>query len=309
MSVNPSQPTAADNAAATVRYHHTGAYDHAAFRTAFTAEFAGRPHYDPAAFPSMDRLLAMIEGDGKITDLRATAYMLATVFWETTCLTSERVPVRDKKGNQKRDKHNQPMFKTIRHWSMTMSPVEEVGHGKGRRYNLPVKVKRLPDGTARVTEQDGDQFTVDLKGHIKPVHKGAKVGAAATTVATKTYIDDDGEEHAYFGRGYVQLTWWSNYAAAGVSLGRGLDLLFDPDLVLEPEIAYAIMSDGMVNGHGFANKRSFSRYFIGARSDYEGARAMVNGVDHRDDIAGIARRFEKVLMQSLTTAVAQAPLR
>jgi hypothetical protein len=46
--------------------------------------------------------------------------------------------------------------------------------------------------------------------------------------AVEVYEKDDGAENAYFGRGYVQLTWWSNYAKAGAALGRGLDLQPSP---------------------------------------------------------------------------------
>jgi predicted chitinase len=62
---------------------------------------------------------------------------------------------------------------------------------------------------------------------------GTKDGGAAA----KTYDQDDGIEHAYYGRGYVQLTWWSNYAQAGIAIGLGLDLLLDPELVKTPAIA------------------------------------------------------------------------
>ncbi|MDP1097891.1 glycoside hydrolase family 19 protein, partial [Klebsiella quasipneumoniae] len=82
---------------------------------------------------------------------------------------------------------------------------------------------------------------------------GTKDGGAAV----KAYETDDGAEQAFYGRGYVQLTWWSNYAAAGVAVGRGMGLLLDPELVKTPEVAYALMSHGMRTGEGFANGRRF----------------------------------------------------
>jgi hypothetical protein len=39
----------------------------------------------------------------------------------------------------------------------------------------------------------------------------------------------------YYGRGYVQLTWESNYATEGAAIG--IDLVSDPDRALEPWIA------------------------------------------------------------------------
>jgi hypothetical protein len=128
---------------------------------------------------------------------------------------------------------------------------------------------------------------------------------AAAPVAR--YVKDDGEEKKYFGRGYVQLTWWDNYVTAGFALGRGLDLLFNPDLLLEPNLAYQIMSLGMLTGKSFANGRSFKRYFIGGHSDYLGARMMVNpGASHKNkaEVAEIATKFEDVLFASRSSVVA-----
>ena len=51
-----------------------------------------------------------------------------------------------------------------------------------------------------------------------------------------------------YGRGYVQLTWKNNYLTLGKALGLGDDLAKNPDHVLDPDIAYEIMSYGMRNG-------------------------------------------------------------
>lgn len=82
-----------------------------------------------------------------------------------------------------------------------------------------------------------------------------------------------------FGRGYVQLTWWSNYVDAGVALKRGLDLLFDPLLAKDPQVAYDVMAHGMITGGGFANGRKLSDYIHGIKKDYVNARRMVNAGD------------------------------
>ena len=110
--------------------------------------------------------------------------------------------------------------------------MEEGGKGAGRRYEKPVKVKEFNGGQARVTEQDGDQWIVDLNGVAKPTGKNKHPGLGTNPAGAvaKVYTDDDGTEAAYYGRGYAQLTWWSNYAAVGAQIGLGLDLLTDPDL-------------------------------------------------------------------------------
>jgi hypothetical protein len=197
------------------------------------------------------------------------------------------------------DKDGNPVTKRIIvSWKMTMSPVDEFGFGKGRSYHMPVKVKRLPDGTARVTENDGDQFTVGVNGKSVAITKHARMGAPDGAAAAKTFTDDDGIPASYYGRGYVQLTWWANYAAAGVAVGRGLELLFNPELVKDPPVAYSLMSHAMRTGDGFANGHRFVNFFSVSKTDYKNARTMVNGHDHADEIAAYAKTFETVLMKS-----------
>ncbi len=231
-------------------------------------------------------------------DVRWAAYMLATVFRETTSLEREQVPVLKKNGKPLLDKHGKPVLRTRRRWRITMAPVEEVGHGAGRAYHRPVKVTKLPDGSARAVEQDGDTFEVSATGRARPVTKKARLGAPATGPAAHAYDDDGGAELSYFGRGYVQLTWWSNYARTGSAIGLGLELLFDPDLAKQADIAYRVMSHGLRTGEGFANGHKLADFFHGAFSDYPGARKMVNGTDHQDAIAEVARKFETVLLRA-----------
>lgn len=288
-------PSAAD-IAALATYARPTAFDRIKLREGFLTQFGNSQRFDSTAIPPLEQLVGFMEADSSIADIRWMAYMLATAYWETTSLKKETVPTLDKKGQPLRDKKGQPLVHSRQRWAITMAPVEEVGHGAGRNYFLPVKVKALPGGEARVTEQDGDQFTVSAKGLHTAISKGARMGAAATQKAVKTYADDDGTELSYFGRGYVQLTWWSNYARASAQLGLGLQLLLDPAQVLQPAIAYQLMAHGMRTGEGFANGRKFSNYFNGAKTDYVKARAMVNGSDHAADIAAIARQFEIILL-------------
>lgn len=285
-----------------INYHHTGPYNRVVFQEEFTERFSTSGRYSAAAIPDMLNLLGMIERDTAINDVRQAAYMLATVMWETTSPQTITKVATNKKGQPILDKHKKPVVLKQRKWLMTMAPVSEIGHGKGRRYHEPVKIKPLPDGGVRITEQDGDQFKVTAGGDVSPLTKGAAMGTKDGGPASKTYDADDGAEHAYYGRGYVQLTWWSNYAKAGVALGRGLDLLNDPELVKTAEVAYALMSHGMRTGSGFANGRKFSMYFAGDVTDYVSARRMVNGSDHAEDIAAIARKFEAILLKSVPTA-------
>lgn len=92
----------------------------------------------------------------------------------------------------------------------------------------------------------------------------------------------------YFGRGLVQLTWKPNYEKLGKLLS--VDLLNKPELALFPPIATQIMFEGMIrglfSGHGLAD------YLTPAKTNYLGARHIINGTDRAGLIAGYAKDFE-----------------
>jgi predicted chitinase len=273
----------------------TPRFDRVKFLRAFEEQFGKDRRFGAGGAQRVLSFLEKIEQDPNVTDTRWAAYMVATTIWETTVLITVERPAPNRKGKVLPDKHGKPVLVKHKRWEHSMAPVDEVGHGKGRRYHEPVKIKLLANGTARVTEHDGDQFLVKRDGTFKRLTKGAEMGARDGAPSSKVYDGDDGIEQVYFGRGYVQLTWWSNYAAAGAAIGRGFDLLVDPELVKDPAIAYQILSVGMRTGKIFANGHSLDDYFGDGFSNYKGARRMVNGSDHAQDIADIAIKFEKVL--------------
>jgi hypothetical protein len=265
------------------------------FFKSFQEQFGKDSRFGAGGLQRVLPLVEQIEQDQDITDIRWAAYMLATTTWETTMLVTVERNATNRKGKVLTDRKGRPVRVKHRHWEHAMAPVDEVGHGKGRRYHEPVKVKGLAAGDVRVTEHDGDQFLVKPDGTITNLTKNAKVGARDAAPAARAYQADDGAERVFFGRGYVQLTWWSNYVAAGVAISRGLDLLLDPEQVKDSSVAYKIMSLGMRTGDIFANGHSFTDYFDDTTTDYKGARHMVNGRDHAREIAEIALKFEKVL--------------
>ena len=103
---------------------------------------------------------------------------------------------------------------------------------------------------------------------------------------------DDG--YKYRGRGYVQLTGRGNYARVGNLLKPPVDLVKDPDSVLQPELAARIIVLGMKLGL-FAQGEGLSYYINGEKRDFEGARAIVNGRDRAAEIAAIANIYFKEL--------------
>lgn len=98
----------------------------------------------------------------------------------------------------------------------------------------------------------------------------------------------------YYGRGYVQLTWKRNYKLFADELG--IDLVHQPDLAMEPETAYKIMSQGMRGGM-FTGK-SLGHYISENGCDFVNARKIINGLDKATTIASYADRFVKILEAS-----------
>lgn len=100
-------------------------------------------------------------------------------------------------------------------------------------------------------------------------------------------------QQAQYGRGYVQLTWDANYERADRELGLNGALLRDFDLALKPDIAAAILFQGMIDGW-FTTKK-LADYISGDKADYFNARRIVNGTDRAGDIAEYAISFLEAL--------------
>ena len=91
----------------------------------------------------------------------------------------------------------------------------------------------------------------------------------------------------YYGRGYVQLTWRTNYAKMAAL--TGVDLVGHPELALEPKLAALIMFEGMKNG--LFTGVGLPRYFDHDIDDPVNARRIINGTDRAAEIATIHRNF------------------
>ena len=111
-----------------------------------------------------------------------------------------------------------------------------------------------------------------------------RLGDLMTELGDRSYFDkyenrkdlgntQAGDGYRFRGRGYIQITGRSNYSKFGKLLG--IDLVGNPDLALQPEIAAKIAVYGMVNG-SFRGK-SLAKYFNGYRTDWTNARDIVNG--------------------------------
>ncbi len=150
----------------------------------------------------------------------------------------------------------------------------------------------------------------EVGDNMQPVREGfAKDDdEARKKLAHRPYAKPDGPYgHAYYGRGYVQLTHLHNYKTQSAKLG--VDLVKFPDKALETPIALQILVNGMLagdfNGKGFG----LGHYVNETEQDFVGARRTVNVQDRAEEIAGYAKLFlgalQLVRLDEMDTAAPQ----
>ena len=100
----------------------------------------------------------------------------------------------------------------------------------------------------------------------------------------------------YYGRGFVQLTWYENYQLMSRLLG--VDLLNKPELALNLKIATNIMFEGMTKGYssfGDFTGKSLEMYFNNTTEDPINARKIINSLDKAQLIASYYFKFKNSL--------------
>lgn len=156
--------------------------------------------------------------------------------------------------------HTAYMLATAWHeTAKTMQPIAEYGKGKGLTYGTWYR---------------------NTKNEAFCYKNGRRTG---------TYLQSQCP-NLFYGRGYVQLTWYDNYEKLGKLLG--IDLVKNPDLAMQPDVASKIMVLGMTRGL-FTGKKLDD--FGSAQCDFVGARRIINGTDCAGTIAEYARVFAKGL--------------
>ena len=105
-----------------------------------------------------------------------------------------------------------------------------------------------------------------------------------------------GDGVKFCGRGYVQLTWRSNYKRAGDKLN--VDLIGGPDLAMSKDIAALILRHGMKDG--WFSGKSFASYLPASgpatAAQFQAARRIINGTDKQALIAQYASKFQDALI-------------
>jgi predicted chitinase len=96
---------------------------------------------------------------------------------------------------------------------------------------------------------------------------------------------------AYYGRGFVQLTWKSNYQRYQDILG--IPLVNQPELACDPNVALFILVHGFK--HGTFTGRKLTDYVSPGKTDFWNARRCINGTDRAQLIAASAQQILRTL--------------
>ena len=148
--------------------------------------------------------------------------------------------------------------------AFTFEPLEEYGCGKNKPYGCWIK-------------------------NSKGVNYCFKNGSRKDVYTQKEY------NQLYYGRGFIQLTWFDNYYRAGkelynVKVLKSADeLLVNPNKAKDETIAALILVIGMRDGW-FTGKK-LSNYINESVSDFYNARRIVNGIDKADKIETYANNI------------------
>ena len=165
---------------------------------------------------------------------------------------------------------------------------------------------------AFVTHGDGRAETLayalatayhEVGGRMVPVREGfAKSDAGArravnalarrrgSNSAVAKYARPTGPHgHVYYGRGHVQLTWFDNYKRS--SKDAGVDLVENPDAMLDPVISARVLIRGLMDGRWGDSGKGIAHYLNDSRTDLKNARRTVNVTDKWQTIAGYYKAF------------------
>jgi putative chitinase len=149
------------------------------------------------------------------------------------------------------------MLATTHHeTNRTMQPIEEIGRGRDKPYGSKFKETR-DSNKNRIPYRDTNEI--------------------------------------FYGRGFVQLTWYENYDKAGRKLGK--NFLHNAKGVMEIENATKIMFLGMTQGW-FTGKK-LSDYFNSTTEDWKNARKIINGLDQWDLINSYALKYYSCISYTL----------
>ena len=143
----------------------------------------------------------------------------------------------------------------------------------------------------------------EVGSNMRPVREGFKKTDASARAYVQKHYGHKGSDwycwpagphgHVYYGRGFVQLTWLSNYEAQSRKLG--IDLVRNPEDALKTGVAIQVLVNGMMDGDFNGKGHGLAHYVNETRQDFVGARRTVNVQDKAGLIAGYAKTFLRAL--------------
>ena len=107
-------------------------------------------------------------------------------------------------------------------------------------------------------------------------------------------VPDGPYNQVYYGRGFVQLTWYQNYDKQDKKLKLNGQLVKVADTALDLQIATAVIFGGMQDGD-FTGV-GLGKYINDSQTDYYNARKIVNGLDQASTIQGYAVKFSNAIL-------------
>lgn len=93
--------------------------------------------------------------------------------------------------------------------------------------------------------------------------------------------------HSWFGRGRVQTTFYDNYVKVGKRFG--IDCVNHPEVLLDSAVDAEVAVVGHLEGIWTGHK--LSDYLDRKPPDLINSRRCINGTDHAQEIAGVAKQF------------------
>lgn len=202
-------------------------------------------------------------------------------------------------------KNVKPLFKRLSKTQVLgiegiIDAFEDVGDGK---------IQTLAYALATSYHETGKRMVPVREGFAK-TDAGARKAVTSLAVkrgpksAVSQYAKPVGPyDNVYYGRGYVQLTWLDNYKSS--SKDAGVDLVRNPDAMLDPVISARVLIIGLLDGRWNGRKKGLASYLP---NDPVQARRTVNVLDKADVIAGYYKHFLYALTVSqevVNTTVSQ----
>lgn len=172
--------------------------------------------------------------------------------------------------------------------------------GDGRDKTLAYALATAYHETARAM--------VPIKETVMPYHKD-KNPSDATVIRrldnwarkkgrrSNIYWRPQANGKAYFGRGFVQLTWVDNYRRS--SGDAGADLVRFPEKMLNPKISARVLVAGLLDGRWNGRGKGVAHYLPSdGPDDLRGARRTVNITDKWQEIGGYYKSFLSAIRES-----------